>query len=300
MNENKLQEWINQFNNREQNQVVLFVDIEYELLDKDSMNILKNIGNRVEIIKPFYSSRYKYWNNVIILKDNFKYDKSYYSGYSTNFRYDNLLSDNDNFLDIINKCVNRDVIYIKGKDNFSKVLKNLNDENLTIDIEFTYIDKDKFEDTIRNRKDIENYIRKRKKDLSEIYKDILNFNFDDLEEHIGLLEQKNILTAKLAHYLYRLNELDFYSTVSSIGTKIGRILGVRAKTINFKKSLITNTYEFRNFKAYDLNKIDFNFDFKIKVAKKLLDSEKFNISKISEIVELPLKEVQRLYDNKYI
>lgn len=301
MNENKLQEWINQFNKGEQNQVVLFVDIEYESLDKYLINILKNIGNRIEIIEPLYSSRYKYWNNVIILKDNFKYDKSYFSGYFTNFRYDNSLSDDDNFLDIINKCVNRGIIYIKNIDDFSKVLKNLNDKNLAIDIEFTYIGKNKFEDVIKNKQDIENYIRKREKDLSKIYKDILNFNFDHLEEHIGLLQQKKILTAKFAHYLYRLIELDFYSTVSDVGTKIGKILGVRAKTTNYKKNfIITSTYEFRNFKAYDLNNIDLYYDFKMKITKKLVKIDKISPSQIAKIVELPLSKVQKLWDNEYI
>lgn len=301
MNENKLQEWINQFNKGEQNQVVLFVDIEYESLDKYLINILKNIGNRIEIIKPFYSSRYKYWNNVIIFKDNFKYDKSYFSGYFTNFRYDNSLSDDDNFLDIINKCVNRGIIYIKNIDDFSKVLKNLNDKNLAIDIEVTYISRDNFEDIIKNKQNIKSYVEKRKKDLFKIYKNILNHNFDYLDEHIELFEQKKILTAKFAHYLYRLIELDFYSTVSDVGTKIGKILGVRAKTTNYKKNfIITSTYEFRNFKAYDLNNIDLYYDFKMKIAKKLVKIDKISPSQIAKIVELPLSKVQKLWDNEYI
>uniref|UniRef100_UPI00404849C6 hypothetical protein n=1 Tax=Aliarcobacter sp. TaxID=2321116 RepID=UPI00404849C6 len=301
MNENKLQEWINQVNKREKNEVVLFVDIECELLDKDLINILKNIRNIIEIIQPSYSSRYKYWDNVIIFKDNFKYDKSYLSSYSTNFRYDNSSSADDNFLDIINKCVNRGIIYIKNIDDFSKVLENLNDKNLAIDIEFTYISRDNFEDIIKNKQNIKSYVEKRKKDLFKIYNNILNHNFDYLDEHIELFEQKKILTAKFAHYLYRLIELDFSSTVSDVGTKIGKILGVRAKTTNYKKNfIITSTYEFRNFKAYDLNNIDFYYDFKMKIAKKLVKTDKISPSQIAKIVELPLSKVQKLWDNEYI
>lgn len=302
MNENKLQEWINQFNKEEQNQVVLFVDNEYELINKDLINKdLINIGNRIEIIRPLYSFRYKYWNNVIIFRDNFKYDKSYFSGYSNNFRYDNSLSDDDdNFLDIINKCVNRGIIYIESIDDFHKVLGNLNDKNLAIDIEYTYISKDNFEDVIKNEQDIGNYVKKREKNLLKIYKNILNHNFDYLDEHIELFKQKKILTAKFAHYLYRISELDFYSTISSVGTKIGKILGVRAKTTNYKNSFtITSTYEFRNFKAYDLNNIDLYYDFKIRIAKKLVKIDKIRISQIAEILELPLSKVQKLCNNEY-
>lgn len=76
---------------------------------------------------------------------------------------------------------------------------------------------------------------------------------------------------------------------------------MRAKTINYKNSfIITSTYEFRNFKAYDLNNIDLYYDFKMKIAKKLVKTDKISPSQIAKIVELPLSKVQKLWDNEYI
>lgn len=294
MGKNMLETWVDNFINDKPNEIVLFVDIEYISVEEHINNDLRN--KIVHIVKyPKY--RYKDdWKNIIIYKDNFKYNKEY----SFNFKLDYSLSEDNNFFDIINKCVNRGIIYIKNIDDFIKVLKNLNDKNLYIDIEFTYIGKDKFEDVIKNKQDIENYVTKRRKELFKIYRDIMNINFDYLNEHILLFMQKNILTAKVAHHLYRISELDFYSTVSSVGSKIRKILEVRAKTINFKKIYtITKTYEFRNFKAYDLNNIDQYYDYKIKIAKKLIKINKISVSEIVKIVELPLSKVQKLWDNEY-
>lgn len=294
MGKNMLEIWVDNFINDKPNEIVLFVDIEYISVEEHINNDLRN---KIEHIEKYNISRYKdNWKNIIIYKDNFKYNKEY----SFNFKLDYSLSEDNNFFDIINKCVNRGIIYIKNIDDFIKVLKNLNDKNLYIDIEFTYIGKDKFEDVIKNKQDIENYVTKRRKELFKIYRDIMNINFDYLNEHILLFMQKNILTAKFAHHLYRISELDFYSTVSSVGSKIRKILEVRAKTINFKKiNTITKTYEFRNFKAYDLNNIDQYYDYKIKIAKKLIKINKISVSEIVKIVELPLSKVQKLWDNEY-
>lgn len=109
MEKNKLQEWINKFKNREENIVVLFVDTDYKSIENDLINLLKYKVKQIVEIKKDSKSEYNHtWKNVIIFKDNFKYEKSYYSGNPT-FKYNRSLSNEDKFLYIINKCVNRGV-----------------------------------------------------------------------------------------------------------------------------------------------------------------------------------------------
>ena len=300
MSEKILKEWLNNIDNEEINKPVLFIDDCYSKYKKEISKIKK-----IEIITPYiYKKHSVRMKNIIIFNKDV----------SMEFEKIN----EEKFLYILDNCVIRGIIYIDD----SKIIENQNYKNENIkspsemefnkriinfllkeqvdisDLEIHYLDKKQFDNFQNmNKEEFTNFIKFREKILRRVYSNIKKIYLEHIEDHILLLFEKNLLTAKIAHYLYRLSELDFYSTTTYVGNNISKRLGIKSKTITCKMiHMITYVYINKNFKAYDLN-IDRDLELKKKIAQKLLllsNSKKLDKHTIAEVTSLPLKEVEKL------
>jgi hypothetical protein len=294
MSEKILKEWLSNINNKKMNKAVLFIDDCYSKYKNDILG-----KKDIEIITPYSykASSINKVNIIIFLKDDFNKTEQI---------------NEEKFLYIINQCVKRGIIYIKNpfyknditnsqnKIEFSqKIINFLIKEKVDIsDIEVFYLEKKEFDDFQNmDKNEFTEFIKFREKILFKVYLNIKRIHIEYIDDHIILLFEKKLLTAKLAHHFYRLSELDFYSTTTFVGNEIRKKLGIKSKTINNKMiAKITEAYTFKNFKAYDLN-IDKNLELKKKIAQKLLllsNSKKLDEYTIAKVTELPLKEVKKL------
>jgi hypothetical protein len=293
----------------------------FKNLDKDIKNETKLIINS-NYYSTFPRKENKLHDIVITPIDN-------YLNF-TNYKYSKLmifLNRAANTNNLFNFLISNEFIFVENDIdiiiNYLKNAKSLNDFPKEIDnITYKFLKKINFSELINmNKKEIETFIYERIKIFDFIFQKMNsekfeesfdkkfelvnslfnisgNFNLQLLEIHLEYIKEKKILSAKFAHFLYRLANLDFLSSSTAIGRKISSELGIRSKGFSFKKTeMYIEMNVKKDFKAYDLH-ADKHLEVKKKIAQKLilLNDNKLDIDKIAEITELPTKEVKKLFN----
>lgn len=271
---NELKIWFDNVVNYKQNNKILFID-----------NIDENIIIR---IKDYYLKKS---NIKTFIKINFLYSKNISETSPINSNSLVYLKSANAFatFDILDKEIIyvSDFSFIKEFEIFINSF-DLNNQSKKIDrinySNYLLVKKEEFKNVIKNKENLFEMIRIRKNVLEKI----LGKGFIFQEEHLNILKNKNILTASLGQYLYRIFTLDFSSSVTKIGTTIRKDLKLKSKTFSHKFLTDRKTNN-HNLKAYDLNiNNTIETDIKIKIAKNLLDLqyEKLDLKTIAKITEL--------------
>jgi hypothetical protein len=284
MQTDRLKEWIKNTNSSKTNQEVLFIKgsckhTQYNLLD------LKRVGNSFQSnIKLFWLDeikevKYRYYCNQIVV----------------------MLSQDMKQFETIKKTIARDVIYVDDSESINKIIELLKEKTVDIRYAFQYelLKKEKFEEILQlDKESLERFIINRNILLSKIHFGFEAVDITLLNDYLTIYSLKKVLLAKFAHYLYRLTTLDFTSTVKSAGASIHTTFGVQSKIINLKSLKIrVTTSLIGNHRVYDLNENQIQTDIKMGIAKKLvaLDLKELDVSKIANITELPLKQIEKMH-----
>lgn len=290
MGEDLLDNWIINFEKNIVNEHIIFIDNEnIDLLAEDKFTVYELSNLKVEIVKKN--------KNLIIIRDKYR---------DILFR-DNLLK---------SLLLERGILYIKNSEIFLDRLYNKKDDYSKNYFLFTYMNiqdllsQENMIDTIVMRQRIIESIFNKKINFLEDsdkrikYKEILEKTL--LKEHIDiyLASKKEILTAKLANFIYKICTVNYDTTSTFIGRFLYKELRQKSKIFTLKmlflrtnKNLIISFDRFSAFKAYDLNIDLIELNIKIKIAQKLLllsNSKKLDKHTIAEVTSLPLKEVEKL------
>lgn len=289
MSEDLLDNWIKNFTQNIANEHIIYIDNEnvdsfaerkfpvYELSNLNQKIVEKN-------------------KNLIIIRDKCSYIL---------FRDNSLKS----------LLLKRGIIYIESSKVFLDRLHNKKDDYNKNDFLFAHMDiqdllsQENMIDTILMRQRIIESIFNKKINFLEDsdkrikYQEIIEIDF--LKEHIDIYfaSEKEILTAKLANFIYKICTVNYDDTSTFIGRFLYKELRQKSKTFTFKmlrqrsKKNLSIAYDrFSAFKAYDFN-IDRDLELKKKIAQKLLalsNSKKLDVHTIAEVTELSLKEVEKL------
>lgn len=312
---NELKQWFTNIINRVENDKILFIYIDY----KNSKNTKMNLDN-FETFKEFYlknefnirkyihirfpydnkdtfeDSSLVYLNNLNELKDIYVLDKDMIC-----LSCDQFLFEFEKFISNIVK--NKDYIDKYVEDMFFEefTYKEIKKINILKEIKESSINNLNIKSIIEDRQDVLNSILGLKLRFAEvIMKENYKLGHFELIQHIHILKNKNILTANLAHYLYRIFMLDFTSSKTRVGLNISKELNVKSKTF-ILDTLIKNTprmrYQIKSLKAYDLNQ---RVDIKRQIAKNILEWDKetmFDIQTIAKLTELTESEVLEIKEH---
>ncbi len=290
MGEDLLDNWIINFNENRENEHIIYVDNEnIDSFAERKFPVCELSNLNEEIVKKN--------KNLIIIRDKYRY----------------LLFKNNLLKSLLLK---KGIIYIESSKIFLDRFSNKKTDDNKVNILFTFMDiqellsQENMIDTIvKRRRIIESIFNKKINFLEDSdkrikYQEISEMNL--LEEHINIYlnSEKEILTAKLANFIYKICTVHYDTTSTFIGRFLYKEFRQKSKTFTFKmllqrskKGLSVSFDRFSAFKAYDLNIDLVELNAKIKIAQKLLalsNNKKLDEHTISEVTELPLKEIKKL------
>lgn len=198
----------------------------------------------------------------------------------------------------------KQIICVKSNENLLDAIKSKNIDEIR---KFNYhlIEKIDFYKVLEIQ-DIKSFLQKRNKEIS-LENDILELILKDklFNTEIELLKKHDILTANFANKIYRLCQLDFYSTATDIGNKIRKILNSKSRSITGKKlkeylnsidAIDKLSMPIKQTRIYDLNINQIEIDTKMRIAKNLLSlrKEKLDYKTIAKVTELPEKVINNI------
>ena len=205
------------------------------------------------------------------------------------------------------------------------------------DIEFFLIERIKLQDVL-NKENLYDFLQERRNILTNIfeednevifmeenfkvkantivsrnkrfyYSNMFFENFTLLQFDINILKNSNLLTSRLANYIYKICLLYVYSTDKSIGNKVHDTLEVGSKPYTFEfikyrglKSVnrgnIASSFFKKPIRCYDLTINENILEAKIRILKNLINLSlpNLDINKMIQIVELSNNEIKEIRD----
>lgn len=204
-------------------------------------------------------------------------------------------------LEWIKKVVQKKIILIEDINSINKIVSLLKNKELDFnnEIKYTLLEKIKFEDVLLlDSVSLKNFVLSREAFLNKLNKHFIAIDYEHLDSYINLYVKSKLLVANFAHTLYTLSTLDFISTQKAVGANIHKIVGVGSKVINLEsKNIVTVSSLRKNIRVYDLNSNQIETKTKLDIAKKLLllNYKDLDVQKIAKTLELPLKQVEKIY-----
>jgi putative Mn2+ efflux pump MntP len=204
------------------------------------------------------------------------------------------------------------------------------------DIEFFLIERIKLQDVL-NKENLYDFLQERRNILTNIfeednevifmeenfkvkantivsrnkrfyYSNMFFENFTLLQFDINILKNSNLLTSRLANYIYKICLLYVYSTDKSIGNKVHDTLEVGSKPYTFefikhrglKIANISSLFLKKPVRCYDLTINENVLEAKIRILKNLisLSLPNLDINKMVQIVELSNIEIKEIKDSE--
>lgn len=281
MEENKLLKWFTNYFENEINEEYLYLE---NFNCADAVNVkLKNVTIiDLENFREYFSK-----GNYILY------------GFITNDSKDKSISSSAWLKE--NK---KQIICVKSNENLLDAIKS-KDINEIRKLNYHLIEKIDFSKVLKMQ-DIKSFLQKRNKDIF-LENDILELIHKDelFNTEIELLKNYDILTANFANKIYRLCQLDFYSTATDIGNKIRKILNSKSRSITGKKlteylnSIDTKdklSMPIKQTRIYDLKINQIEIDTKMRIAKNLLSlrKEKLDYKTIAKVTELPEEVIKNM------
>lgn len=290
MQTNKVNQWLENTHKGVANQEVLFINA--------SKNHTQCNLAGLKHLETFLTS-----NVVLLWLDGVQEAK---------YRYDKnqiiIISSQDiRYFEVIKKAITRGVIYVDESNTINKIIAMLQAQRIDEmgALTYTLLKKVEFEEVLKlDIKSLREFVLQRDWLLKNIDYGFIRREFQFLDDFIAIYNHKKILVASFAQYLYRLAALDFTSTDKSVGGAIRKTLGVKSGVISPRAlKVIPTAKELRkNLRVYNLNENQVELDIKISIAKKLvaLDIKELDISKIANITELAIKQIEKFYRDCFI
>lgn len=287
MKENKIKNWIDASN---ENKAYPIIILKVDIVDMENvLNSIKKLNNKtrcffVNKIDLIYEHfRFSEINQILIIKKN---------------HYISIKEINDN--------IRRGCIYIEDASSIKRFICALNNNSIDLcnEIKCEIIERINFSTILEDKSNLIKFFFD-KVDMFE------NIGIHILDKEIGFYQivlthyvKYNIISANLIHKLYQITNLDFESSARAIGDRISLICGVRSKSIHIINiSISLRLYvKNNNIKVYDLNFNQIEYDIKLKIAKELIKfaSKNLTVERISKIVELPFKDIDKLYTQVHL
>ncbi|MDN5128055.1 hypothetical protein [Aliarcobacter butzleri] len=286
MKENKIEKWINDGNENKAYPLLIL-----KVNDEDIENIfnsIKKLNNRKrhffvnKIDLTYEQFRFSPINQILIIKKNHYLIKE------------------------MQEHIKKGCIYIEDNDSINKFIYALDNNNVYFckDITFEVIERTDFLTILQDKNNLIKFFFNMVEILEKIDIHILDKQTDYYRLVLEHYLKKNIISANLIHKLYQITNLDFESSARAIGDRISLICGVRSKSIHIINiSISLRLYvKNNNIKVYDLNFNQIEYDIKLKIAKELIKfaSKNLTVERISKIVELPFKDIDKLYTQVHL
>lgn len=284
MKKNELNIWLENTANGLSNQRVLFLKAN----QNDYLKILDDLNKQCQVTPIKIEDLQKYKTvasgmNPIIISDGF---------------YKNIEN--------MKVFLPREIIYVKEPNSIEKLILLINSKSHDFENEIYYelLQKIDFESLFKNEQmNIQKFVIDRLDFLEKINSKFEDIDADFLLTCLKNYHEKKIVLASFAQLLYRLANLDFTSTSKKVGGSIKEVLGVKSSSISRSKLVDLKTNQLnKGFRVYNLNENSCISDTKIKIAKNLvkLDIKELDITKISKATELPLKKVEKMYQEVHL
>jgi len=203
------------------------------------------------------------------------------------------------------KILSKNVILVDDEQSIIKMIELLKSRTLDAqnEIKHTLIEKVDLEEVLKQDiRSLADFIMQRSHHIQK-----LNFLLGVIDSALinhclNIYENRNILLASFAQALYKLASLNFTANEKVVGGELRKVLGIKSSVISFRSLNLDLPTELRkNIRVYDLNENPSETKLKLTIAKKLLllDSKDLDVHKISKMVDLPQKQIEKMY-NKYI
>lgn len=139
-------------------------------------------------------------------------------------------------------------------------------------------------------------------DYKESILDIKPTILKQIENELNLFKSKEILTSRLAVFIYRLFSFDIEASTTKIGRYFATKIGTKSKVFTKKTLLdITSTTFIENsMRAYDLLKDEKVENIRKEIARNLLNLEekrKLDIKTISQVTKLEIEIIKKLNED---
>ena len=287
MIENKIKTWIDNSNkNMASSMVILKVNDENIENVFNSIKKLNNLKRHFFVNKIDYiqqENKFSLINQILIIKKNLYIP---IHEMKNNIRRGGICIEDDRSIEI----------FINALD--------INRIDSCNEIKYEVIERTDFLTILQDKTSLRKFLFDRVEILEKIGIHVLDKHIEFYMLVIDYYIKHNVIAANLIHKLYQISNLDFVSSLRAIGDKISLICGVKSKATNISNiSINLRRYvKSKNIKVYDLNFDQKTYDIKYNIASKLLllGSKDLNSKKISEIVELPFKDIDKLYKKVYL
>ena len=283
---NKINQWLENSSKGIINKEVFICRITQDILRKKLHNAMNTFTSKIKFVtfdENEATKKYKKYKNIII--DITPYNGSDY--------------------DLNNRLLADGIILIDDQSSIQALLSLIEQQNSNSvhkqEIKYTHIEKFDAQDIfIRTQEELLDFVIQREKELSQLgfLPPYLFSQASNLNLYFNIFKQKNILFANLAHHLYRLGTLDFRSSITAIGRKIHKQLGVKSKVLSpLALQIPVPLHLAKNSRVYDLNENELEIQVKKNIATKLiqLDLKELDITTIADLTQLQTKVVESIY-----
>jgi len=286
MHENRINKWLKKSYNGHINQEIIVFVIQqnnppYNL--GDLQKIPYHNSNDFNLTMLDQDSKYRHFKNSIVVTNGIE----------------------DRSLEAIKNILLKNVILVDNEQSIVKMIELLKSKTLDVqnEIKYTLVEKVDLEEVLnQDIQSLTDFIIQRDRYIQKI-----NFHLKVIDEiliyrYLDIYEHRNILLANFAQALYKLTSLNFTENEKAVGGKLRKILGAGSKVISFRSLNIALPIELRkNLRVYDLDENAIETKLKLQIAKKLLslNCKDLDIQKISKTVELPQKQIEKMY-SKYV
>ena len=276
---NKLELWVNNANNRINNDHVIFIKNIDFLSINPHWNTMINVINTNILQKDF---GIKFRNSIITTNKIYKFEKLFYNSISDGF------------------------IFIENEESIKKFIYAIETKDISIcnEIKCSLVEPVSLEIILKySREDIKIFIKDRESILQAMNYKYVKFDEEDLEYFLEVYYERKILIASFIQKLYRLVKLDFISSSKKIGSLLSEILSTSSKTHTPKQiGVVFIGKKPTNIKAYNLNINEVELNTKTKIATNLLklNLKELDIKQISKITDLSINQVEKIYKKIFI
>ncbi|MCT7602287.1 hypothetical protein [Aliarcobacter butzleri] len=276
---NKLELWVNNANNRINNDHVIFIKNIDFLSINTHWNTMIDVINTNILQKDF---GIKFRNSIITTNQIYRFEKLFYNNIKDGF------------------------IFIEDEESIKKFIYAIETKDISIcnEIKCSLVKPVSLEIILKySREDIKIFIKDRESILQAMNYKYVKFDEEDLEYFLEVYYNRKILIASFIQKLYRLAMLDFISSAKKIGGILSYILSTSSKTLTPKEiGILLTGKKPTNVKAYNLNINELEQNIKIKITTNLLklNFKDLDITKISKITELPIKSVEKIYKKMFL
>lgn len=204
-------------------------------------------------------------------------------------------------LETIKKILTKNVILVDDEQSILKIIGLFKGQVLDTqnEIQYTFVEKVDFKNLLEQDIEIiKEFIGQRSQHILKLNSNLQAIDINLINLYLDIYKHRNILLASFAQSLYRLANLDFMNTSKAVGGNIREILGVGSEVISYKSLKMELPMAFkRNIRIYDLNSNEIETKVKTDIAQKLLllENKDLDIEKIAKTVELPKKEIEKMY-----